>query len=159
MGKRLIIKNADFSANAIGATGTGMPLSQGIISGTASQSGYGNWDFSSSTYNAKRLKTAEDSGVYVSANKSIHLSGMTGLGYGFFVYNTNEPTHSNCLDIGYCQEFPTLNSENASSVTWVNNTGRGVWIWFIFKWLGTDGVHSADAAISPSDISITYNVV
>lgn len=159
MGKRLIIKDADFSANAIGATGTGMPLSQGTISGSSSAAGYGNWDFSSSSYNSKRLKTARDAGIYVPIGKNVRISGMTGLGYGFFVYNTNEPTHSNCLDIGYCQETPSLNTENSNIVEYTNNTGRGVWIWFVFKWLGTDGVHAADATISPSDVNLSYNVV
>lgn len=158
MGKRLIIKDADFSANAIGATGTGMPLAQGTISGRSSQDGHGNWNFSSSTYNSKRLKTARDSGVYVPSGKSIRLSGLTGLGYGYFPYNTNEPTHSNCLDIAYCQDLPTLAPTNGMA-TWNNNTGQGVWIWFVFKWLGTDGVHAADSAISPSDVTITYNVL
>lgn len=157
MGKSLVIKGADFSANALTRETLVLSLAQGTIAGSTSGNP-GDWDFSSGNYNAYRVKSARNAGIFVESGQRIELTGLTGLGYGYFPYNQNEPTTANVLDASYRQEHPTLNSENNNVVTWTNNTGQDVYIWFIFKWLGTDGVHADGSAISPSDVNISYRV-
>lgn len=156
MGKSLIIKGADFSVNAIPLPQTQrLALAQGTI-GAGTE--HGNWDYSDESYNSKRLKSAKTAGIFVEQGKSVQLNGLTGLGYGYFPYSQNNPTPSNVLAAQYCQTTPVLNTNNDNVITWTNNTGQDVYVWFIFKWLGTDGTHAANSEISPSDVRIVYEV-
>lgn len=157
MGKTLIIKGANFRTNAI-ETSNMLSIAQGTISGSTYPGGAGDWSFSDSAFNNIRLKSDINAGIFVRNGESVSLSGLTGIGYGYFPYSQNNPIHANVLGSSYRQETPTLNSEGADTVVWTNNTGQDVYVWFVFKWNGTDGTHTDGATISPSDVSISYEI-
>lgn len=150
MGKIIVINGADFSSVAIGDIYSELRVSQGTINGSN-----GNWNFSDETYTPKRLKSAYDAGIELGIGDSIKLVGVKGLGIGYFVYDNNEPIPANCL-LSQCINVPTKNEAGNNEFTYTNETGQAIYIWFIFKWNGTDGIHQNNANISPTDVDIKY---
>lgn len=153
MGKILIIKGADFSANAIDSIYFNLLVVNGTINGSSGN--YGNWNFSTPDFDGIRLKSDKTRGIQLSAGQSVTLIGVAGLGIGYFVYSANEALTGNCLK-DECVSSPILNTSGDNSFTYTNETSQTVYIWFLFKWNGTDGIHQNNEAISPSDVEIKY---
>lgn len=150
MGKVLVIKGADFSANAIGSIYFNMDMVQGVIN--SANAYFGMWD-PVSTEAANRIKTAKTAGVKIAAAGTLELNVPTGLDYFMFCYNSSVPGTDTVV-------------KSKSSVSWTAVTGGKItiqntdnadrWYFISLRWNGTDGVHAANADITPSDVDITY---
>lgn len=144
MGKKLIIKGADFSSVAIDNVNK-ITWVQGTI-----QNSTGDWENDNTSYLYKRLKLALNQGVELTAGQSVTLYGVSALKIGVAFYSANSPVQSNCLNVNHLSA--TNNTEGAESYTFTNTYNRTVFVWFQVGWNGTDGEHNDDGTINPQDI-------
>lgn len=166
MGTNLIIRNADFSANAIGRELVNHPIQTGGIAVTAQKAGW------ISSLDIKRLcTTAGNNGILIRSGSKIHLKGLKGvdglkpaLRLDFAYYNSDliqqnlnatEPvsnvvgTYSNYVSANYL----TLNTAGDDEIEITNNYGSDYYFGFVF--CGP----TKDENLSPSDYNIQYYIL
>ena len=129
MGKKLIIKGADFSINAINSEREAHPtIEQGVIniqSGAPTQGDYKNGSDAGTT---KRLRVTSGSLVYIYAGESITLTGLKGsdgtsgaLRIDGAIYSSQSPSHSTILHTlnGDSTDYYKFNTDGGETFTMV----------------------------------------
>lgn len=124
MGNLLVIKDADFSENAIGKVGIEVTIEQGIIDLVLSEAAYGDY-LRYSTASLKRMRVVNTGLIYIEQGQEFSLSGLQGVGnvetlrVDAGIYSSPSPSHSTILHTlnGDSTSYYKFNTEGNDSLT------------------------------------------
>lgn len=160
MGKKLIIKGADFSENCIKNP---LPLEQGLIDIIPAEAEFGeNMDVNME----KRMRTVNN--LLIPSDAAVVISGLKGLNgsrsalrLDYCAYTSNERTKQACIGTGSNgfsdYYFPYNSSEKGNSVTIHNKYHQDLYFGFTIASGDNKDVSISNSDYSPLEYSILYD--